>query len=326
MKQLSLALMAFSVCAFGQSQSPTAGGSAPTVGPASTAYYQAKPVLPADLSSLMHATAPPLPLLADDVIKVSVYGVKDYNTNVRVAKDGTVQLPLIGPVVVGGLTIEQAEQQIATVLAASDLILNPAVTIEAQERSSEIVVVSGEVAKPGTFPSFGIHTLGEYLAKAGGLLPTASSTITLNRIGRKPIAIPLSTDPNVSGFNQIPVFAGDEITISKTGVFYIVGAVRLQGVYPIKGSTPTTASEAVAIAGGAGYESILDSAQIIRTQGTGRVMLPIHLGKIIHGKEPDVALENDDIVFVPTAQLKAALKGGGSGLIVTLATALIYSH
>jgi polysaccharide export outer membrane protein len=324
------AALAFALAtAFAAAQSTTiqtAVGGASTLGPAPTAYYQAVPPVMADLNALLHAPLPNLPLHIDDTIAVNVFGVPAYSSSFRIARDGTVKLPLLPALPVAGLTTEQAAVEISDALKSADLVVDPAVTVSAADLSETVVTIDGEVPRPGVYPGLGHHTLGEYLAQAGGLLGSASTTITLVRPGMPPQAVPLDADPLHVGFSQVPIYARDRIVVSKVGTFYIVGALKQQGQYPLKGATPTTVAQAISMAGGAGFEALLNSTVIARTQGDKRVLLSVRAGDILHGKRADVFLQNDDIVLVPTSQLKAAVKAGGTGIIVSLATAAIYTH
>ena len=53
-------------------------------------------------------------------------------------------------------------------------------------------------------------------------------------------------------------------------------------------------------------------------------MLPVPLKAIIEGKATDMAMQDQDILMLPTSQIKAAIKGGGAALIVSVASAFIY--
>jgi polysaccharide export outer membrane protein len=289
------------------------------------------------LESLLHARRTDLQFAPDDVISVQVYGVKDYVVQQQIAQDGSVLFPLIGKVQVAGLTVEQLENSLAKLLASSGMVRDPQVTVTAISRPSAIVTVSGDVAKPGTFPAYGNRTLTDYLSDAGWLnntVPTgspisspASSTVTLLRPSlAQPVAIPLGPNPAHSPYGNIPLFPGDQIRVGTVGVVYAVGAFKTQGAYPLKNTSATTVLQLVALAGGIGYEADRKDAHVIRTEGDRRYILDLNVAGILKGKAADVALRSDDILFVPSNAMRAAIKGGGSGLVVSLAAAYLYSH
>lgn len=289
------------------------------------------------LQSLLHASRSELLFRADDVVSAQLYGVKDYDVEQRVAADGTIAFPLVGKVQVAGLSVQQLEMRLDTMLAEGGMIRDPHVTIRAVARPSAVVTVSGDVMKPGIFPGYGDLTLMDYLSQAGGLAETltgpattnspASSVVTLIRLGlERPVPIPLGSDPAHSPYARIPLFPGDEIRVGRVGVVYAVGAFKSQGAYPLKGASPTTVLQLVALAGGIGYEADRKDAAILRTRDQSRYVVPVNVSQILKGRVADVALQADDILFVPTNALKAAIKGGGSGVVVSLASAYVYSH
>jgi polysaccharide export outer membrane protein len=280
-----------------------------------------------ELDRLLTATEPAKVLQVDDVFTVQVYGIKDFNLQRRVGADGTVSLPLIGLLPLRGLTVEQLEQKIAGELRSGEFVQEPQVAVTVVSQPSLTVTLVGEVVKPGTFAALGRHTLGDYLAQAGGLKDTASSTVTLIRPGvADPIRVPLGPDPSFSRYAGIAIFPGDEIRVGKVGMFYVVGAFKNQGAYPLKNTTPTTVMNAIAVAGGVGYEASSSEARIYRTNSGRRVEINIDAGEIIKGKAEDISLRADDILFIPTNKMKAAIKGGGASLAVALASAYIYAH
>jgi polysaccharide biosynthesis/export protein len=280
---------------------------------------------PDELSALMAAKQPPVHIAAGDILQIVVYGVKDFDVRTKVEADGTTRLPLIGSVDVRGYTINAAEREVAARLRENGMILDPQVTIVMLEAPTQIVTVSGEVNKPGSFPAEGRHRLFEYISLAGGLKDTASQTVTLNRPGiQKAISIELGPSPSEAPYADIPVFAGDTLLVSKLGVIYVVGAFFHQGSYPLKNTSPTTVIQAVALAGGIGFQAE-KMAWIVRSSGSDKQEIPLNIKSILERRAPDPVLQSDDILIVPTNAMKAAIKGGGTGTLAGLADALIYS-
>lgn len=276
--------------------------------------------------ALLHADVQDFKISPGDLLAVHVYGVSDFNLNFRVSEVGSVQLPLIGIVHVQGLTVQQADDLIAKKLADAGMIRNPQVTIDVVEAPSQVATVVGEVNHPSVIPVFGQRRLMDILTAAGGLSPAASHTITINRKGvAAPITVNLSSDPIRSREANILILPGDTVMVPRIGVVYVLGAFKAQGVYPLNPNTPLTLMQAVAMAGGVGYQGKLKDARIIRTIGTERKEVRVDIGKIINGNEPDPVLLSDDIVLVPTNALKAAIKNGGLGVAVAMAYAFEYS-
>ena len=287
------------------------------------------------LNKLLNASPPEIRFRRDDVIAVSVYGLPGFSGEQRVEPDGTIRYPFIGTVKVAGMTTPELEEELESALKSAEILPQPHVTVSTVAAPWNVVTVSGLVEKPGVFPAYGNLTLSDYLSEAGGLVenligasvPTnssASSIVTLVRpsLGGA-VSIPLGPDPANSPYADIQLFAGDEVRVGRVGNVYAVGAFRFQGAYPLKGSGPTTVLQLMAMAGGIGFEGIRSEAHIIRANGDSHVILDINVDKMLKGKTADYALQPDDILFVPTAELKAALKGGGAGALVSITDGLL---
>jgi len=102
-----------------------------------------------------------------DLLEIEVYKVPDLSGSERVDSAGYVNIPLIGPVKVVGLTQSEAENLIAEKLG-QDYLQNPQVNIDIAEYASQQVTVMGAVKKPGVYALRGGTTLLQVLAMAGG--------------------------------------------------------------------------------------------------------------------------------------------------------------
>ncbi len=310
--------------------------SAQTVAPAPTVSIEPSKIdSTAELAQLMQASETVVPIEKYDLLSIRVVGADELAVRTRVAPDGGIDIPLAGHISVVGLTVEQAQKAIANLVREKNLVISPGVIIELIDSPGRTITVSGEVVKPGVYPAAGnassiisgVRTLNQLLSLAGGLKDTASGTITLVRPSLPgPISIPLGTDPNHQIYASLPVFAGDEVRVAHVGQAYVIGAVGKQGAVLLKNYSPTTISQAVSVSGGVGFEASANSARLVRIQGEKRVVTVVHVRKILSGKEPDFALQNDDILYIPTNKGKAALKSGAAGIIVSLASLYIYSN
>lgn len=258
-------------------------------------------------------------MLPGDLIRVTVFGATPaYVSLERVSQQGTVLLNLAGVVHVGGLTLQGAESTIADRFSAAGMFMQPQVSVELIEFPNHSITLLGELH--GVQPVFGSKRLFDVLSTAGGLPITASSIITIQRPGlADPIIVDVGNDPANSNAGNIPLFAGDTITVGRVGIYYIVGAVKTQGALPLNGITPITIMQAIALAGGANFEAKLDDTRLVRTTGTQRTVLNIHIKQILKGAEPDPVLQADDILLIPSNALKAILRQGGVGTVVAVA-------
>jgi polysaccharide export outer membrane protein len=255
-----------------------------------------------------------------------------------VEQDGTIRFPFVGKEQVAGLTVSELEEELTKDLKSSGIVQEPQVVVSVVLQPWAIVTISGDVQKPGVFPAHGQLRLMDYLSQAGGIQSnllgggevtnsSASSTVTLIRPSLdKPVSISLGPDPANSPYSRIPLLPGDEVRVGRVGLVYAVGAFPHQGAFPLKNNAPTTVLQLMAMAGGIGFEGDRRDAHIIRTEGELRYIIDVNVSRILGGKTADVALKPDDILFVPTDQMKAAIKGAGSALLVSIATAATYAY
>ncbi|HEY6374286.1 MAG TPA: polysaccharide biosynthesis/export family protein [Edaphobacter sp.] len=280
------------------------------------------PVTPTIDQTILYPSARDIRLGEGDLLAIHLYGAPDYAPPVRVSLDGSIQLPLIGAVRVEDLTIHQAENLIADRLKSAGMYRNPQVTIQLTESPNQSVTVTGEIH--GIVPVPGEKRLFDVLAAVGGLPPTASHTVTINRPGVvQPIVVDLGTDPMLSKQANVPVFAKDTVIVSRVGAVYLLGAFRTQGAIPIQQNTPLTLMQVAAIGGGPGFEGKYNDLRIIRSAGLERKVVQVDIKKVINGKQPDPVLEADDIIFLPTDPMKAAIKSGGISTLMGIASILI---
>jgi polysaccharide export outer membrane protein len=275
----------------------------------------------------------------DDLITIHLFESADYTPSVRVGLDGTIQLPLIGSVQVEGLTVHQAQTLIAQRLISAGMYRDPQVTIQITESPNQTATVIGElhgiVAIIGERRLYdvlsavgaggGFSTTATTVVVGGGGLPnTASHIITINRPGvPQPITIDLGTDPAKSTEANIPIFPRDTIVVPRVGVVYLLGAFKTQGAIPLTQNSPMTLMKVAALTGGSGFEGKQSDLRIIRSVGTGRQVIRVDLKRIVEGKAPDPVLEAEDIIFLPSSSMKAAIKSGGIGTLLGIVSILL---
>lgn len=109
-----------------------------------------------------------------DLLDITVYQQPDLTRLLRVSQNGTVSLPLIGAVRVGGLTVTEAQDAIGGKL--KEYVIHPQVTLFIKEYSNKKVFVLGEVKSPGSYelPPEAKLTVLEAVSLAGGFTPIAA--------------------------------------------------------------------------------------------------------------------------------------------------------
>jgi protein involved in polysaccharide export with SLBB domain len=186
---------------------------------------------------------------------------------------------------------------------------------------------SAQAAKPA--PSGADSLPGQ--APASSAPPSAGAT-TPPAIGA-PEATPLPTTITVNlselvergdTQNNIPLLAGDVVTVPHAGIIYALGAVaRPGGFVATNDRAQLSTLKVLALAGGTTRVAQKDRAVIIRKDAAGKQMeIPVDLGKIVKRETEDVRLMPSDVLYVPTSGTRAVLIRA-SELAVVVATALL---
>lgn len=86
---------------------------------------------------------------AGDRVFVNIFGLPEYSKDYRVLADGTLNLPLIGSVLVEGLTLTQASRELER--QYQTYLQRPVVTLDLQRPRPLQIAIAGEVDRPGTY-------------------------------------------------------------------------------------------------------------------------------------------------------------------------------
>ena len=258
-----------------------------------------------------------------DLIEVSVYGASDYVKEVRVLSTGEITLPMAGTVKVAGLTPAQAEGLIAKRLKEGDYFTDPRVSVIEKETVTQGVSVLGEVQKPGVYSLPGARKLLDAISAAGGTTPRAGNTVSIMHRASSQTAVVTLSYGKSSSQSNVPVYPGDTIVVSKAGVVYVVGDVRMPGGFVMENSHMTIL-QAYAMAQGANSTAALDRAELIRKAGSDAQV--ISLKKILTAKAPDMSLQPDDILFIPQSGAKVAGRRTLEAIVQTASGLAVYSR
>jgi polysaccharide export outer membrane protein len=297
----------------------TGTASAQYAGPAvSTPQAGTAQVITTD-RGLLYPSVPEFQISPGDLISISIFGQTAYAPSIRVDVAGQVLLPYIGLVKLGGLTITQAELLVANDLQTGGIYRDPQISLQIIEGPSANATIVGEAH--AIVPVIGSRTLLQALAFAGGLPPTASHVVTIDRPGvAQPIVVDLGSNPEQSALANIPILPGDTIVTSRVGVAYLIGSFKTQGPIPLSGNSPMTLMIAASLAGGPSFEARYSDLRLIRTINGQRTVVRLNIHKILYGEAPDPILRPDDIVFLPANPIKAALTNGSEAQVLTFAT------
>ena len=240
-----------------------------------------------------------------DLLEFSVYNVPELSTKTRVGNNGDIYLPLIDYVHVAGLTTEEAQGIVEKRLSDGGFLNNPHVTLFIDEYASQGASVLGEVGHPGVYPVLGDRHLFDLISAAGGFTDKAGRSIVVTHRNQpdKPVTVPLTRNLSDSPDSNIAVFPGDTISVRRAEVVYVVGDVSKPSGFLID-TENLTVLKAIALAGGTNRTAKLSGVRIIRKGASGMTETPVQLKRILQAKAPDVPLEGEDILFVPSSATK----------------------
>ncbi len=264
-----------------------------------------------------------------DLLEISistVIGAPDVNCKARVSASGDITLPLVASLHVAGMTAEEAQATIEKNYKDAEILKSPQVLVLIIEYASQGVSVLGEVLKPGVYPLFTSRRLLDLISQAGGVTPTAGRTITITHRDHplEPKTIVLSRDPTQNTASNIDIIPGDTIVVAKAGVVYVVGAVGKPGGFTMDANDGLTILQAIALAEGAKTDAAMDKSKLIRQTPNGPSEIPVPLHKILASKTPDIRLQSDDILFVPSSAVKSAARRSLEAIVQTATGVAIY--
>jgi polysaccharide export outer membrane protein len=269
-----------------------------------TATQSAAP--PRDETRLDPTANSALRLETGDLIQISVFNVPELNTKARISSTGDVYLPLVDYVHIAGMTAEEAGAAIQKRLSDGGFVKNPHVSLFVEESESQGASVMGEVTRPGIYPVMGQRRLFDLISAGGGLTEKAGRSVTVTHRDQvdQPAIVALSRNMTDNPESNIPVLPGDTIIVRKADVVYVVGDVGRPSGF-LMDSGRLTVLQAIALAGGTGRTAKMSGARIIRKGPAGMTETPLHLKQILEAKAPDLPMQADDILFVPTSAGKA---------------------
>lgn len=120
-----------------------------------------------------------------DRIRVAVYQEEDLTSLTRIDARGRINLPLLGEIVVGGMTVIEAQSAIENAYKDGRFLRNPQVTVNVEEYAAREVSIQGQIRNPGryTLPIESTFTVVELVTKAGGITDIGKgSAVTLTRV------------------------------------------------------------------------------------------------------------------------------------------------
>jgi polysaccharide export outer membrane protein len=242
---------------------------------------------------------------AKDLLEIAVFELPELNQTVRVSEDGSITLSLLGKVEVAGLTAQELEKKLATLLD-QQFTKGAHVTVFIKEYQK--VSVIGAVGRPGQYELVGPTTLLQAIAQAGGLTAQAMNELFVYRQGndghQERIVIKLE-DLTIGGNQDLNIMLQPKdvvtVPIDQTLNVFVYGEVKAPGAISYLSSKKITLVQAIAQAGGTTEWAKRSRVMIKRRdQKTGKeIQVHVNLKNMISGKIADIMLEEGDVIIVP---------------------------
>ena len=281
------------------------------------------------------------PLGPGDVLEISVPNLDEIQTfSARITGDGTITLPLVGVIQAGNLTEAQLRDEIRRRLEAK-YMNDPQVNVFVREYRSRQVAVTGAVQKPGLYNlTNGSNTVLDLIGLAGGMTPESAPRVLLfpsesttqvsngaatspsamvafsngphSQLVPKPDPVVINLQTLSQGGSQIhltmPVRPGDVLMVPPGGEVLVEGWVEKPGSYKI---TPgLTLLGSVVAAGGPHFAANSSAVELIRAKRDGgKISFVADLEKIKRGESQDIAVQEGDIIAMPSSPLKVGPYG-----------------
>jgi polysaccharide export outer membrane protein len=261
-----------------------------------------------------------------DLVRVKVLEASELEQSTRVTDAGNLTLILGGNVHVAGLTPPEAALVIQRALITGRYILNPHVSVLTEQTATQNVTILGQVRSPGSYSITTPRPVLDVLALAGGLTEIANRTITIQRRGSKErLNFVVANSANDALDGSVSVFPGDTVIVSKADVVYILGDVnRPGGIAIVTNDQKLSAVQAISLAGGTPPNAVPSHTRLIRKAADGtHTEIPLQLSAMEKGKQPDIQLQADDILYVPFSYTRNMAVGAGS-LVSATSSAAIY--
>jgi polysaccharide export outer membrane protein len=170
-----------------------------------------------------------------DVIKVQLYGKESNEYSLTINRDGTVQIPDLGPVSVAGLSFTDLRQELSKRIKQQMIGIESNITMG--ELRSIRIFIAGDAYKPGSYTVSSLSTITQALFVAGGVNEIGSlRNVQVKRSGKLIGSFDLYDlllRGDASG--DINLRSGDVVFIpSIGGLVSVAGEVQRPAIYELK--------------------------------------------------------------------------------------------
>ncbi len=230
----------------------------------------------------------------EDVLEISVWGHSDLTRSVTVRPDGRISLPLIGAVLVAGISAERLSDQLNAAFAKH--FAKPNVTVMVKEVRKLRISILGSVGHPGTYSLPPGARLLEALSAAGGIEAGAAITrMQLIRPGEPSRAIDIQDLMAGSPAANVVLQGGETLVVPVPVRVSVLGQVAHPGTFSLPAGARIL--DALSAAGGVGDAAALAEAQVLRP---GDATHSVNLERLLAGDlTGNFMLRGNETLVVP---------------------------
>ena len=260
---------------------------------------------PAPLAMSVDKKLTPYKVGPDDVLAVTLNTEgTETKSQVRVQRDGTVELPFIEPTKVLDLDLIDVENTLKK--QYKKVYESAIVHVDVVETPGLDVLVTGAVATPGL-----IHlrrneaNLLYSIVRAGGVSGTASGTVTLCRIrepAKKQTLVMTSAEGVRAALALPPLENGDMVSVEAAmpNTIFVNGLVNSPSPQTYAPGVRITVLQALTAAGGLRTDVFPTEGTLIRRLPNGKdIRVKLDLDRLASGKDPNFTLAAGDMLWVP---------------------------
>jgi polysaccharide export outer membrane protein len=235
----------------------------------------------------------------------------------RLDGDGYINLPLVGRIHAGGMTLQELEVDLVRRLR--EYIREPQVFVDVVQFRSAPVYFVGLFVRPGIYPLQGSRTLTEMLTSVGGTTQNSSRHITIVRHEEYgPIPLPGAViDPekkistveislgslrqNINPAENILLQPYDVVSIGRAESIFVNGEVLRIGGIELGERDSISILQALSQSGGFTKDAKSSKVRILRPilNTNRRTMIEIDAKSLFQARGIDVPLFPGDIVYIP---------------------------
>ena len=282
----------------------------------------------------------------NDVIMLRVFELEDVSDKpFRVDSDGNINVPLLGKIQAGGMSIEKLEALLTE--RFKPYVRKPQVIINIVQFRSEPVFLVGGFKSPGIYPLQGRRTLLDLMTAVGGLQPTASRRLKITRRlewGRIPLANAVDDEERkvseveislsrlmetVNPEEDIILKPYDTIKAPPREMVYVSGAVGRTGSVELQDRDSLSVTQVITMMGGLAPNAKPEKAMVLRPvlDTAKRAEVPVDVKKIMAGKANDFPLLPNDVLVIPGSRTGKLAAFGKVAMYVVpaLISTLIYT-